>query len=716
MLSPLKSLLDAAAANHHRTFLVLTGSELWAKEQAAKLAQTFPSDNALWVGKEPDFSISHIPSSKATTWLGRECGQIFFDAFSGFDVDAFGVLSGTLSGGGLCVLLAPDLMSWEAFKDPEHKRLAVYPESPETVTGRYLSRLSLLIQEDASVALVSEQGESHWPEPERINLSVSDDVDPIYRTHEQAVAVEAIKRVSKGHRRRPLVLTADRGRGKSAALGIAAAQLMMEGVGSIHVTAPSLAAVETLFLHASLSLEGSKQSRGLLEWQDKQLRFYAPDEWLESKQGSSQCDLMLVDEAAALPVGILEQLLKDNSRIVFASTIHGYEGTGRGFAVKFRQKLDAVTPKWKALHIRQPVRWQAADPLEAFVFRALMLNASPAKDEEVAGVQFDQCEFVHFDRDLLMQDETLLQELFGLLVLAHYRTRPFDLRHLLDGPNIRVYGLKYRGRIVATLLGAVEGGLDPELEEPVWSGKRRVRGHLMPQSLSNHVGIPEAIALKGMRVIRIAVHPELQRQGLGQKFLEVVADHASDLDYLGSSFGATADLIQFWQSAGFLPVRTGLVREASSGCFSLMVLRPVSERAQVLQAEAIERFCDSLQLLLPDQLSSMEPELMVRLLRLASAGGSVRLSARDVMDLESFANGDRLYESCLVAIRKLLLASYPEAVIEDDELILLSMKVVQYRSWKALAVYTGVPGRKQVLQLFKERISKLLSLQSAYLE
>ena len=89
--------------------------------------------------------------------------------------------------------------------------------------------------------------------------------------------------------------------------------------------------------------------------------------------------------------------------------------------------------------------------------------------------------------------ENDLRDLFGLLVLAHYRTTPFDLRQLLDGPNLDLFVLRYRGRILATALVAREGGFDTQMAHAIWSGDRRPRGHLLAQSLARILDVPFAM-------------------------------------------------------------------------------------------------------------------------------------------------------------------------------------------------------------------------------
>ncbi|BBI53235.1 hypothetical protein HORIV_56560 [Vreelandella olivaria] len=70
----------------------------------------------------------------------------------------------------------------------------------------------------------------------------------------------------------------------------------------------------------------------------------------------------MVDEAAAIPAALLGQWLTAFPRIAFATTVHGYEGSGRGFALRFRATLDRLTPQWKALTLNAPIRWRSGDP------------------------------------------------------------------------------------------------------------------------------------------------------------------------------------------------------------------------------------------------------------------------------------------------------------------------------------------------------------------
>ena len=453
-----------------------------------------------------------------------------------------------------------------------------------------------------------------------------------------------------------------------------------------------------MFKHARQVL--GEQDQALL----KRLEFFAPDDLLRTLPVTS---LLLVDEAAAIAAPLLERMLKRYSRIVYASTIHGYEGTGRGFAVRFRDTLKKRTPKWQGLTMVEPVRWRAKDPLEAFVFQALLLNATPCQPD--AGDNLTTCTFRTITVAELLASEPLLNQLFALLVLAHYQTRPWDLRHLLDGGNILIYGgFASDNCLVAVLLVAREGGIEPALLEDICFGRRRVRGHIIPQSLSNHLGIAEAILPVGFRVIRIAVHPDCQRMGIGRRMLRFLEEDAvkQGVDYLGTVYGATGDLLHFWGDASFVPVRVGLSRDAASGTHAVMMLKPLTSASVALVGAARQRFAAQLQWLLLDELKALDASLVALLLPMLRAEITYfqSMALDDLPELWSFTRGQRQYENCVHLVKKAVWQILATAPIAAPDARLLVQRALQGHSWAQVVDNCRLPGEKRARQLLRELV------------
>ncbi|MEJ2591741.1 MAG: GNAT family N-acetyltransferase, partial [Candidatus Thiodiazotropha sp.] len=684
-----------ARDRHHRRLLTLSGESAWCHDQAAVLAQALQPADSLWVGRDAPAGIPSLSNPQALQRLGGELDLLIYDAHAGFDADAFGALSGTLRGGGLLLLLTPPLDAWSRFDDPEHARIAVAGYPPEAVGGGFLGRLARLLRADVSNCLVTPERMPALTDPEpRAIPAPPQPTDDACRTDDQRQAVEAVHHVVAGHRRRPLVLISDRGRGKSAALGIAAARLMLEGKRRILVTAPRRRAVDSLFEQAGRLLGVTDTSSQRLAVYDSELRYSAPDHLLAEPQVA---DLLLVDEAAAIPTPLLEGLLATYARVVFATTVHGYEGTGRGFQLRFRRHLDRQTPQWQALQLREPIRWAANDPLEPLVFRLLALEADPAPDALLSDASIESVSPALPERRQLPHDESVLSQIFGLLVLAHYRTTPLDFRLLLDAPNLQPMLLRHRDAVAGVALLAAEGGFDKDLSEEIWAGRRRPRGHLLAQSLAAHVGIRSAPRLRGLRIMRIAIHPAAQRRGLGSLLAGEIRRYAQaqGFDYLGTSFGATGELIDFWRSNGLRPVRLGLRSGGSSGGHSVMMIEPLSDAGSAMADEAAARFGRLLPALLDDPLRSLSAELAGRLLVGSRIDDGIRLSPQEWLDLAGFAFAQRAYESCLTAIGKLSLIGLAQGVLATDETRLLVMRVVQKRPWKDCAESCGLSGRNE---------------------
>ena len=52
----------------------------------------------------------------------------------------------------------------------------------------------------------------------------------------------------------------------------------------------------------------------------------------------AQAEMVVVDEAAAIPITLVKKLLGPYM-VILSSTIHGYEGTGRSLSLKLIQNL-----------------------------------------------------------------------------------------------------------------------------------------------------------------------------------------------------------------------------------------------------------------------------------------------------------------------------------------------------------------------------------------
>ncbi len=688
-----------------RRVLLLSGAVDWCRS-VAQIA--LPDPDTLWISDAAPAGNRCLPVSKARLLLGRDVADLVIDAHSGFDPDAFGAASGSLCGGGLLVLLTPPLAEWPATPDPQNTRIAVLPYAPEQLTGRFLQRLVRIFTSSDDLVRVA-QGK---PLPSVPALTSTVPVAPPagpYGSVEQQQAVAAIRHMAGGHRHRPLVISADRGRGKSSALGLAAAQLLLEAPHTLLVTAPRAAAVDTLFAQARRHLPGAQQTPGRLCWNGGELRFVAPDALIHAHPDA---DLLLVDEAAGIPLPMLEALLQAYTRTVFASTVHGYEGSGRGFTLKFRAVLERCTPGWRSLDMDTPIRWAPGDPLERLVYHSLLLQADSGAETAVSAVNMATCRFARLDRDALVRDEGALAQWFGLLVQAHYRTRPFDLRHLLDGPNLELYALYHGTTLVAAAVLAREGELDETLAQSVFAGERRVQGHLLPQSLVANLGIIAAAGLRYGRIMRIAVHPALQGQGLGSQLLShiEVAAQAAGLDWLGTSFGMSAGLVDFWKSNEYQPVRLGMRREASSGSYSVLMLKPLCVAAAAMMAQARQRFQRQFQYQLVDSHRELDADLVARLQVADTPVVSATLEESDWREIHAFAYAHRGYEDSALAIGKLvqLHLSSPDRELSGTQHEVLVRRVLQHQPWGALVATMGLEGKASALALARDAVAILL--------
>ncbi len=670
----------------HRQCVILQGNLEWCLDSSKSLLADFDDNTIISLSNYTDNDFLSLSQKQAKQQLGKEFDVVIFDATTELNPDSLGAMMGTIKQGGVLIL-------WLSADDT-------------SVWLQRFKRISAVFSEQHSNFNIVQKGQ------ELPQLSIAEaqpQLNETYLTDDQRKAVEAINKVVHGHRRRPLVLSADRGRGKSASLGIAAGQLLNEGKQTILVTAPSLAVAKTVFDHACRLLPDAEYATGLITLNNAEIRFIAPDALIES---DLKADLLMVDEAAAIPASILEELLQKYARVVFSTTLHGYEGTGRGFAIRFQNILDQKTPDWRSYRMETPIRWADDDMLEDFSFQSLLMNASPVSDEFINDAELNDCQIEQIDCRQLLDDEQSLIELFGLMVLAHYRTRPSDLKMLLDREDITLIVARYRGHIVASVWLVNEGELGDELSQAIYEGKRRVKGHLLPQSLLAHAGVESAGLLKYQRVVRIAVHPAIQQRNIGQALLDYSLKQAQlkAIDVIGTSFAMDDELIDFWAKSAFELVKLGVHRDDVSGSHALMMLQAVSEQGAIVMNAAKYRFQQQWFHLLHNQFKQLSAAYVVKISQLLDAQNEYS-STEDKREIEAFAYHQRGYEFSQVALWRWL--SQQVATTEFSELspqqqALCVKSLLQHQSWLEIAKDLGFSGKNQAVLALRESIVTLL--------
>jgi tRNA(Met) cytidine acetyltransferase len=711
-----------------RRLVLIEGDRNAALNWLAAELPFLSSDQGLWVSTKADSPLPalHVATpAQARTWLGRELDLLVWDGFSGNPPDGLAALAGTLTAGGLWFWLMPPLAQWGTFADPDYARTGLDQASEHPFAERLAKILCdapdvirLNVSEGASAdeRVVESAGAT-------INSALSRVRDELSRRRpatafcvsggpEQDHLVQALVRFGLGRRRRPLVITADRGRGKSAALGLAAAELLLRGRQRVLLTAPSAEQVATVMAHARERLGAQLQSQSatqLTTTSGASLTFLLPQQLLADKPAA---EVVMVDEAAAIAAPLLQRILLGWPRVAFATTVHGYEGAGRGFAVRFREQLDQHTPHWQERTLSQPVRWASSDPLEPLVFRLFMLAAqSQGNTQQQAPDPLPVLEVERWQPAQATEND--LAEAFGLLVNAHYRTTPADLRQWLDDPAAVSWRARMNGRTVGLLWAQSEGEFSAPLAQQVSLGLRRLRGHLLAQSLALHAGLPQAARQRSLRITRIAVAAPQRRRGIGQRLIAAAQAYATaeGFDYIGSSFGGTPALLAFWQRQGLQPVRLGFSQEASSGEYPLQAVCGLSAAGERLVQDLQQRLGRHWLVLARRQWVQCQPELMAAVMRSLPAGPQP--DAEDTRDLQYFAAGHRGFELTLPALQTLSRCAGAAdwlSALQPAQCALWCRSVVQGRSWAELQRENLCSGQRDAEQQLRFMVADWLAL------
>ena len=409
------------------------------------------------------------------------------------------------------------------------------------------------------------------------------------RTVDQAKAVLTfVDAISEKTLRSTVTLTAARGRGKSAALGVAIAAAIAHGYSNIFITSPNPENLKTLFEfifkgfdalnyqdHLDYTIIQSTNPdfnkaivRVNVHRQHRQtIQYIQP----QDAYTLGQAELLVIDEAAAIPLPLVRKLM--GPYLVFmASTINGYEGTGRSLSLKLIQQLreqsrgvgkskaskdgDAVDRpngeivkngdvsyaggrSLREIMLSEPIRYAQGDSVEKWLNKVLCLDATlpTSKLASLGSPHPSKCELLHVNRDTLFSfhpvSEKFLQQMIALYVASHYKNSPNDLQLMSDAPAHQLYVLvppidddsPRLPEPLCVIQVALEGQISKQSVLSSLSRGQRAGGDLIPWLVSQQFQDEEFAGLSGARIIRIATNPEYVGMGYGSQALRLLIDY-----------------------------------------------------------------------------------------------------------------------------------------------------------------------------------------------
>ncbi|EGG03283.1 uncharacterized protein MELLADRAFT_49560 [Melampsora larici-populina 98AG31] len=552
--------------------------------------------------------------------LGQTFGMVVLQDFEALTPNLLARTIETVTGGGIVVLLLNTMKSLKqlytmSMDVHERYRTEAYHDLVARFNERFLLSLGpfkdcLVLDDELNVLPISAgkdiellddedierlqkgKGKSRQSELEGIKeeLKSTIPIGPIIqltKTIDQAKALmEFTSSITEKTLSSTVALTAARGRGKSAALGLAITAAIAHSYSNIFVTSPSPENLKTVFEFIFKGLDAIGYEEHLdydihqstnPEWHNcvvridifrqhrQTIQYIEPQDY----KVLGQAELVVIDEAAAIPIGFVKNLI--GPYLVFmASTINGYEGTGRSLSLKLIAQLrelsrkpvpittatnrdqedgpsstdKAVThqkPKLsrslKEIKLEEPIRYSEGDGVEKWLNELLCLDVQTSTSSKtLQGCPHpSKCELYYVNRDTLFSyhpaSEAFLRRMMSLYVASHYKNSPNDLQLMSDAPSHQLYVLlpplkdEDHGNLPEPLV-VIQIALEGKISRPsvIASLNRGIKasGDLIPWTISQQFQDEDFPTLSGARIIRIATHPDYSRMGYGTRAMEIL--------------------------------------------------------------------------------------------------------------------------------------------------------------------------------------------------
>ncbi|KAK2980376.1 hypothetical protein RJ640_014549 [Escallonia rubra] len=260
----------------------------------------------------------------------------------------------------------------------------------------------------------------------------------------------------------------------------------------------------------------------------------------------SQVELLVVDEAAAIPLPVVKSLL--GPYLVFlSSTVNGYEGTGRSLSLKLLQQLEEQSRMstksmesgqlFKKIELSEAIRYASGDPIETWLHALLCLDVTNSIPNISRLPSPRECDLYYVNRDTLFSyhkdSELFLQRMMALYVASHYKNSPNDLQLMADAPAHHLFVLlgpvdqskNHLPDILCVVQVCLEGQISSNSAIRSLREGHQPSGDQIPWKFCQQFRDTGFPSLSGARIVRIATHPSAMRLGYGSTAVELLTSY-----------------------------------------------------------------------------------------------------------------------------------------------------------------------------------------------
>lgn len=666
-------------------------AETYMDREAKKIKMSEEDDDFFkWVKSQDPEYISYKENTKI---LGKTCDMLILQDFEALTPNMIACSMETVRGGGAIVLL---LDREKSINEIINKRSDLVDQiisydKPVTRFNRRifksLTQLGCAVFLDSKLRIMDITHEYTSKAVENLPKNFKEDetsaLMKLCKTKDQSEVLKGLLGLLTDQKDAFLAsVIASRGRGKSAALGFSIAEALDKNYSMVLISALFLDNVQEIFTFIinglnSLGYKKNSDYKTIYSFEGKK-RLIKRIEILKGSRRFAEFvhpmdeikfypNLAVIDEAASIPLPHLKKLL-NCQKVFMATTVNGYEGTGRVFRTKLSDYIKEKSFNNHEFQMLEPIRYSPFDPIEEWLNKSLLLEPK-VQNFQNCPLPAD-CSLFYVNKDALFsgnsKSEEFLSEIFSLFVASHYRNSPNDMQILSDSPNHEIFVLLTpESKVVCAIQIAFEGNCDKL--------SHNKEGNLVPWVIYDNYSSEKFLTSFGARIVRIAVHPSLLSMGYGTHAMSLLMNNLESqknincsshrsikykdatvllhslskidvpaVEWISSSFGVNEKLLNFWKKLKFSPVCIKQTPSKTTGEFSTVILKATSSSLETDIESMKSLFLQRFICLLPSSFRHLPPTLVLSLIYSSDSKVSekiINFTADEKARIKKFSKG-----------------------------------------------------------------------------